>query len=660
MKKILLSCLLMISMALNAQINLGMGSIDVGAAPISTYYGYSYVQQIFSKQEINADAAGNITGLSFYLDPTKPIVNSLDWVVYLGHTTKSSFVSDSDWLPVSQLTQVYAGTVTNINGVVTVTFPTPFPYNNIDNLVVAVDENSQDYDDNSDEVMNVYPSAPNSTLYFRNDGTNPNPSFPPIGNLASYKSVITINGLTKKPIPACPLIVYPTNNTVFVPLLPTIIWNAVAGATGYKVSIGTTPGGTDIVNQQSVTSGSFALPTLLSPDTMYYLRVVSVAAAGESSGCSEITFKSAPPLPINDNCIGAKTLTVNSDLDCGVVTSGYTLGATPSGLTAAPCYGDPDDDVWFKFVATKTSHKISLLNVTSIGTFDDDDIYFQVLSGTCGVLSSVLCSDATSSIVSGLTIGQTYYVRVYSYYDTGSNQSFDICVGSIPPPPVNDECSGALVASAFPYNYVQSDGGGATNNAGFITACDNGMNDGTWFTFVGDGDIFNIAVSMPPGSDFDPQVDVYSGTCGNLSCEGTVDSMASGESEYISVATVPGTTYYINVGHYSQFTDELEGTFTIDISKGTSQSDKNASGASKVIPVTKGNGVYPNPFTDVLNISDSENVKSVMVSDFAGRVVKTIDNPDSVIHLNGIQSGLYLVTMTMKNGSKQTVKVIKK
>ncbi|MBT2620219.1 T9SS type A sorting domain-containing protein [Chryseobacterium sp. ISL-6] len=660
MKKILLSCLLMISMALNAQINLGMGSIDVGAAPISTYYGYSYVQQIFSKQEINADAAGNITGLSFYLDPTKPIVNSLDWVVYLGHTTKSSFVSDSDWLPVSQLTQVYAGTVTNINGVVTVTFPTPFPYNNIDNLVVAVDENSQDYDDNSDEVMNVYPSAPNSTLYFRNDGTNPNPSFPPIGNLASYKSVITINGLTKKPIPACPLIVYPTNNTVFVPLLPTIIWNAVAGATGYKVSIGTTPGGTDIVNQQSVTSGSFALPTLLSPDTMYYLRVVSVAAAGESSGCSEITFKSAPPLPINDNCIGAKTLTVNSDLDCGVVTSGYTLGATPSGLTAAPCYGDPDDDVWFKFVATKTSHKISLLNVTSIGTFDDDDIYFQVLSGTCGVLSSVLCSDATSSIVSGLTIGQTYYVRVYSYYDTGSNQSFDICVGSIPPPPVNDECSGALVASAFPYNYVQSDGGGATNNAGFITACDNGMNDGTWFTFVGDGDIFNIAVSMPPGSDFDPQVDVYSGTCGNLSCEGTVDSMASGESEYISVATVPGTTYYINVGHYSQFTDELEGTFTIDISKGTSQSDKNALGASKVIPVTKGNGVYPNPFTDVLNISDSENVKSVMVSDFAGRVVKTIDNPDSVIHLNGIQSGLYLVTMTMKNGSKQTVKVIKK
>ena len=645
-------------MVLSAQINLGTGSTDVGAAPISTYYGYSYVQQIFPKQEINANAAGDITGLTFYLDPTKPIVNSSDWVVYLGQTTKSSFASESDWIPVSELTQVYSGTIVNVNGVVTVTFPTPFPYNNVDNLVVAVDENSQDYDDNSDEVMYVYPSTPNATLYFRNDGTNPNPSFPPVGHLASYKSVITINGLTKKPIPICPLIVYPTNNAVFVPLLPTIIWSPVTGAISYKISIGTTPGGTDIINQQSVTSSNFALPTLLSANTMYYLRVVSVAAAGESSGCSEVAFKSAPPLPLNDLCLGAVTLTVNPDLNCGTVTSGYTLGATGSGLAAAPCYGDPDDDVWYKFVATKTTQKISLLNVASIGADNDDDIYFQVFSGSCGILSSILCSDATSSIVSGLTVGQTYYIRVYSYYGAGSNQSFDICVGSIPPPPVNDECSGALVASAFPYSYVQSDGGGATNNAGFITACSNGMNDGTWFTFVGDGETYNIAVSMPAGSDFDPQIGVFSGSCGNLLCEGTVDSMGDGEAETISIPTVAGNTYYVNVGHYSQYTDELEGAFTISIYK--ESSDRNALGTSKIIPVTKNNGVYPNPFTDVLNISDNGNVKTITVSDVSGRLVKTIDSPDSTLHLGELRSGLYLVTLEMKDHTKKTFKVIKK
>ncbi len=41
MTKFLLSCLLCISMVLNAQISLGTGSTDTGVAPISTYYGYS-------------------------------------------------------------------------------------------------------------------------------------------------------------------------------------------------------------------------------------------------------------------------------------------------------------------------------------------------------------------------------------------------------------------------------------------------------------------------------------------------------------------------------------------------------------------------------------------------------------------------------------------
>ncbi len=641
-------------MALSAQIDLGTGSTDVGVAPISTYYGYSYVQQIYPKQEINANAAGNITGLKFYLDPTMSLANSSDWVVYLGHTTKTNFISDTDWIPVAQLTQVYAGTITNANGVVEITFATPFPYNNVDNLVIAAEENSAGYDDNdNDEAMYVYPSAPNSLLFYKNDSTNPDPTTPPAGNLEGYKSVITITGLTMSAIPACPLITYPMNNATFVPLSPTITWNATSGATSYKVSIGTTPGGTDVVNQQSVTTNSFAPPTALTPNTMYYLRVVSVAAAGESSGCSEIAFTSAPPLPTNDDCAAAITLTVNPDLNCGTVTSGYTLGATDSGLIPDPCYGEPDDDVWFKFVATGTTHKISLLNVASIGTVDDTDTYFQVFSGACGTLSSILCSDATSSVVSGLTAGETYYVRVYSYSDAGSNQSFDICVGSIPPPPVNDECSGALVASTFPYTYVQADGGGATNNGGFVNACSNTMNDGTWFTFVGDGGVFDITVTMPANSDFDSQIGVYSGTCGSLSCEDTVDDTGSGESETISIPTLSGNTYYVNIGNFSGFTDNLEGAFTITISK-------NNLGTSEVSGNKNGLKVYPNPFNDVLNISDIAKVKTITISDFSGRLVKTIDNPGSVLHLNDIKSGMYLVTMTMKDGTKQTVKVIKK
>ncbi|WP_082504984.1 T9SS type A sorting domain-containing protein [Chryseobacterium sp. Leaf405] len=655
MTKFLLSCLLFISMSFSAQISLGSGSTDRGVAPISTYYGYSYVQQIFTKQEINANAAGNITGLKFYLDASMSISNSSQWVVYLGNTAKTSFSSESDWIPSSQLTQVFSGTVTNSNGVIEITFPTPFAYDNVGNLVIAAEENSAGYDNNDyDEAMYVYPGVQNSSIYYRNDYDDPDPANPPTdGNLASYKSVVTFEGLTASAIPACPLVTYPGNNAVFIPLTPTITWNNSAGATGYKVSIGTSSGGTDIANQVAVSTNSYTPSSPLEPDRDHYITVIAVGVGGESSGCSEVMFTTVPPPPTNDECADAVTLTVNPDTNCGTVTSAYTLGATDSGTAPDPCYGTADDDVWFKFVATAASHKISLLNIVSVGTEDDTDTYFQVFSGGCGALTSILCSDSDSSTLTGLTVGETYYVRVYSYYGAGSNQSFDICVGTFPPPPANDDCSGALQATTFPYTYVQSDGAGATNGSGFVTACSNAMNDGTWFTFTGNGGTFDITVTMPAGSDFDAKIGVYSGTCGSLSCEGTEDSEGQGGTETISVPTVSGSRYYVNVGYYSDFYDEPENAFTLNITT-------NVLATSEIAQNKKSLTLYPNPFTDVINISEYENVKSVVISDISGRRVKSIDSPGSSISVSELKQGMYLVSLILKDGSKQTIKTIKK
>ncbi len=655
MVKLLFSCLLMISVSLTAQINLGTGSTDVGVAPVSTYYGYSYVQQIYTKQEINANAAGSITGLKFYLDPSMSLTNSSDWVVYLGHTSKNSFSSDTDWVPVSQLAQVFSGAVTNSNGVVEVTFATPFAYNNTDNLVIAAKENTPGYDTNDyDDVFYIYDGVSGSSLYYKNDTTIPDPASPPTGNLVPYKSVITITGLTASSLPACPAITYPANNALSVPLSPNITWIASPNATGYKVSMGTTPGGTNVVNQQSVATTSFTPSTPLSPNTNYYLRVTAVGAGGESAGCTELMFKTLPPPPANDDCSGALTLTVSPNMNCTNSVQGSTLGATDSGLVPDPCYGEPDDDVWFKFVATATSHYISLSNIVSVGSVPNDtDTYFQVFSGSCGNLSSILCSDPTASLVNNLTVGDTYYIRVYSYFDTGSNQSFNICVNTLPSAPVNDSCSGALVASVFPYAYTQSDAIGATNNSGFITACSNEMNDGTWFTFTGNGSTFTVSVNMPAGSSFDPQIGVYTGTCGSLVCEGTVDDGLEGGAETMTFATTAGTVYYVNVGDYSGFTDNLEGAFTINITN-------NSLGTSETVKSKNDIQVYPNPFTEVFHISNADKVTSASISDISGRVVKTVSNPGTAIQAGELSSGMYMVTLELKDGSKQTLKIIKK
>ncbi|WP_185117605.1 GEVED domain-containing protein [Chryseobacterium sp. PMSZPI] len=70
--------------------------------------------------------------------------------------------------------------------------------------------------------------------------------------------------------------------------------------------------------------------------------------------------------------------------------------------------------------------------------------------------------------------------------------------------------------------------------------------------------------------------------------------------------------------------------------------------------------VYPNPFKDVLNIADTKDMKSVIITDVAGRVLKTIDNPTAELHLGELNSGLYLVTVHFKDGTQTTAKAIKK
>lgn len=928
MKKILLLCLLMVGMLLSAQINLGEGSTNFGNAPINTNYGYSYTQQIFTKQEINANAAGNITGLKFYLDPSGIIDNSLNWVVFIGHTAKTNFASSQDWVPVGQMTQVFSGTVANANGVVEINFTTPFPYNNMQNLVIAVDENTPDYDYSN--LFSVYTNTTqNRTLAYRSDDNNPNPSNPPSGSFLGYRSVVSLMGLTPSPLPICPSVTYPADNSILIPASPDITWEASQGATSYKVSIGTTPGGTDVVNQQPVSTTSFTPSAPLSLNTTYYVKVTAVGVSGESSGCADIKFKTTPPPPSNDDCvnavnltinpdmncgnvtagttvaatnsnlassacagnpdddvwykftatetrhmirlsnivsagtvtstdmffqvfsgscgtlnsilcsdpnasvatgltvgetyyvrvysyggagraqnfdicvgvmppppsndecINAVNLTVNPDLSCGSVTAGTTLSATDSNLAEDPCYGDADDDVWYKFTATATNHIISLSDITSVGLEDSTDTYFQVFSGSCGNLTSILCSDAVSGVVGSLTVGETYYIRVYSYggasesqsfkicvgtlpppaandecanavaltvnpdlncavvtaghtlgaTDSGQNidpcdgepdddvwfkftatatghkitlsnivsfgteystdtyfqvfsgscgnltnvlcvdpdsgvltgltvgetyyvrvfsydgagyaQGFNICVGTLPPPPVNDDCSGALVASVFPYTYTQIDAVSATNNSGFITTCSDGMNDGVWFTFTGDGSMHDISVSMPAGSEFDPQIGVYSGSCGNFTCINTMDSNGSGSTESMSVQTVAGTVYYVNVGAYSSTTDDPEDAFTITI-------NRESLGTVEVSKTKEEIRVYPNPFSEVLNISKADQVKSVSILDISGRLVKTVDNPSSVLHLGDLKQGMYLVVLHMKDGSRQTLKTIKK
>lgn len=150
-----------------------------------------------------------------------------------------------------------------------------------------------------------------------------------------------------------------------------------------------------------------------------------------SNGDINVTLIANAPAPLtNDDCSGAISLTVNPDLNCGVTTAGTTSGATQS-IPAIGCgffTGNADDDVWYSFVATSTSH------VIEVGLNSMTDAVVDLRSGPCDG-TSIACADGFGDETinaTGLTPGNTYYIRIYSYGGNGSEGTFDVCVGTEP------------------------------------------------------------------------------------------------------------------------------------------------------------------------------------------------------------------------------------
>ena len=68
-----------------------------------------------------------------------------NWGVYIGHTSQSNFSTTSSWVDITTLDTVNYGTVYVVGDSVHIQFDTPFSYNGVDNIVIAVEENTPGY-----------------------------------------------------------------------------------------------------------------------------------------------------------------------------------------------------------------------------------------------------------------------------------------------------------------------------------------------------------------------------------------------------------------------------------------------------------------------------------------------------------------------------------
>lgn len=288
----------------------------------------------------------------------------------------------------------------------------------------------------------------------------------------------------------------------------------------------------------------------------YYVRLYTYFTG---TTVQNICIKAPPPPPSNDNCSGATAFpAIPTDGSCSSLSNQSTDAATNSGVTpTGTCTsnsGTPDDDVWFKFVATAPTIILKASWVSG-----ETDVYWQVFSSACGsTMNSVFCSDADAGgTLSGLTVGQTYYIRMYTYYGSVTSVQ-NICLQTTPP---NDNCS---LAKAFPA--IPTDGScasltnqttiGTTNSGvtptGACTSNPGTANDDVWFSFVATASDLVLNASWVSG-ETDVYFQVFSSTCGStmtsLLCTdndngGIMSGLTIGQTYYVRMYTYTSGAYY--------------------------------------------------------------------------------------------------------------------
>ncbi|WP_157972970.1 T9SS type A sorting domain-containing protein [Aureibaculum luteum] len=377
---------------------------------------------------------------------------------------------------------------------------------------------------------------------------------------------------------------------------------------------------------------------------------------------NEMDYIIAPP--INDNCANATTLTVNPNYLCGTVSSGTLVDATASSLASDGLGGScltlgstkANDDVWYKFIAISAIHKVKISNIAGSPINLYANVFDGGVTGNCPTTATdvpISCSDPENFDLNGLTIGNTYFIRIYSNSSTsGATTTFDVCVGTAPSAPSNDDCNDAISIGSLPHN-VNYDASSATNSAvgtGFVTASGCiGLNDGVWYKIIGDGGTISIIAS--PDS-WDVGIGVYAGSCGAFTC---VEDSNSGGVNIVEGATFTstlGTSYYINIAYPSGTVNGAEGAFDLAITSSTLSIDE---------ITAKGFSYYPNPVDRVLKMRANENIQQISLYSVLGKEIKRVHQNDiqAELSLDQLPAGTYFVK-AMVGGSTGTFKILKK
>lgn len=284
-----------------------------------------------------------------------------------------------------------------------------------------------------------------------------------------------------------------------------------------------------------ITSGTVVEIVDDSDPTCIYAETISM--------CDLCSLASAP----SDLCADAPLIDLTQPFE-GSTDCSYTVGPT---YPTESCGISLDNDSWITFIAGATDVEMDY----TVGDCDPigDGIQLTVFEGAnCSSLSEVAgsCVNPTGENTTGtwnftgLTIGETYYIRIDGYAGDLCDYYFEPGEGVVITPP-NNACDDAVLLTC-----------GDTDIASNILAdavdapagCSGGgtPGDGVWYTFIGDGSEVTISTDNP-GTNFDTEINVFEGPCTSVTCIGGDNDGGVGMTSSFTFTTTNGTEYFIYV-----------------------------------------------------------------------------------------------------------------
>ncbi|TXF74867.1 fibronectin type III domain-containing protein [Chryseobacterium sp.] len=258
--------------------------------------------------------------------------------------------------------------------------------------------------------------------------------------------------------------------------------------------------------------------------------------------------------------------------------------------------------------------------------------------------------------LAGLTPGTGYclWVRSSCSSTDKSPWSNSSCFATTPG---NDNCATPIQlipGGSFAQNMQTANNLGATptSDTSATHSCQATAFNEVWYsvTVPASGNLTIETNSVSGSTVTDTVLSIFTGSCGALTQIGCDDdSSTDGNfSKYSLTGQTPGATLLIAIWNYSNSTAGQFKISAYDSSLGTSEA-----GTKEQIQL------YPNPFSDVLNIRNARELNGITVIDASGRTVKSL-KPEVQLHLGDLQAGIYFLKLEFKDGSTKIMKTVKK